>query len=312
MRGLLAALQSGFGGLKPRVCSIGGSGTWGLPFPEDLPGRSGEAGVAARIEDGVETPFGRTVGLKVLSVRGQPVLRVAMHAHHSPPSLRDSHQLFWVLRELGVERVVVDASVGGLSFAGEPVEPWDAVICDDFVDVHSKESAAEFAQALGLPAWKRMKQPFCPEVRGALAAAAARVADEAAGLGVHPLGRVLDQGVYYTTPIGPFETAVEIRAYEAIGATVVGQTTGIEAYLARLCGMCFAGLYVASNRAEGLGGPEGDWVRGGMKAFYEQCGPPMGLAIWHALEDLVERPRACDCARIAAENELSGFPVKGA
>jgi purine nucleoside phosphorylase len=56
---------------------IGGSGTWGIRFPEDL-GRD-DIELVDVFEDGFETPYGRSIAYKLLRIGGELVLRTAMH-----------------------------------------------------------------------------------------------------------------------------------------------------------------------------------------------------------------------------------------
>jgi len=294
-----------------KIASIGGSATWGMRFPEDL--NTKEAASVVWWTGGFETPWGKTGPMKFLMIEGVPVVRVPVHGWRMPmPSIDDSLPVFWVLRELGVEQVVVDASVGGISSGdGELVEPWTVVVADDFVDVHHKTEVAKFAEEIGVGPWRRMGQSFCPRLRKALIESTMDLLAGQRGQDiVNPFPKnLLHEGVYYTTPLGPFETAAEIEIYRQAGATIIGQSTGPEAMLARVCEMCFGGIYIAANYAEGMAA---QWVEEGMKEFYTKCAHPMGLIVIWALRKLVKQERECDCAQIASQVDLSGLPVPGA
>ena len=282
-----------------RTAWIGGSATWGARCPEAF---------APQVEvvplDGFETPFGKTIPWKLLWSEGAPILRVTMHGwHHNNPALDYSHtlQLFYVLRALGVEQAIVDASVGGIT-----AKPWDIVIPDDFLtlDQSTRNEARRYAAVAGMRRQGRLVAPFCPRLRQALADATRA---SAALLPAH--SRLHEGGVYYNTPLGPFETAAEIRVFKAQGAAVVGMTLAMEAMLARLNRMCLASLDVVANWAEGLEG--GEWVQGGMYEFYEQCAVPLGQIGLRAVTAVAKQERDCHCADHAGQlDQLAKFPVE--
>jgi purine nucleoside phosphorylase len=307
LKDVVAVIEREYGDPCARTASIGGSGTWALDrnprragFPEELAGAGGTA-VVARVSE-IATPFGQVPVVKVLDVRSQPVLRIPVHGWRFPvPSLDNTLAVFWLLSKLGVEQIVVDASVGGVR-----AEPWDVVVPDDVViDVAAKQAVPRLAFELGRSPWVRMKDPFCSRLRSALSASITRYADEAAQLGLHSLGRLIEGGVYHTTPLSVFETATEIREIRGNGATVVGQSTGQEVACARVCGMCFAVMNPVANFAEGLEG--GAWIEGGMVEFYEELALPMATALWWTLEEIVTQERTCECHAIATGVDVDRY-----
>jgi purine-nucleoside phosphorylase len=66
-------------------------------------------------------------------------------------------------------------------------------------------------------------------------------------------GLVLEEGVYLATPGPSFETPAEIRAFRALGATLVGMSTVPETIVARHMGIEVLGISCVSNLAAGLG-----------------------------------------------------------
>lgn len=284
------------------TASIGGSATWGMEWPEDLP----SVGEGAVIQAYPDLQVGTRVipSVKIVRIEGTPVIRVRMHGWGKPPKIDDSIGVLLLLKELGVKQVIVDASVGGLS-----VNPWDIVIAHDFIpDPLAKLAAARFAEEAGVGTWSRMVKPFCPELRRILYATAGDYKVQK-GDG-QKLGELHKEGVYLGT-WGPFETAAEISDMRENGThTIVGQSTPQEAMMARLCGMCFGGIYIAANFAER--GEVAIWVEGSMRQFYLDCAIPMGEIVWNALGELVHRERVCECATIPFLTDLSGFPVEGA
>jgi purine-nucleoside phosphorylase len=74
------------------------------------------------------------------------------------------------------------------------------------------------------------------------------LAKEAAG----EEGLTLDEGVYLATPGPSFETPAEIRAFRALGATLVGMSTVPETIVARHMGIEVLGISCVTNLAAGL------------------------------------------------------------
>ena len=301
------ALQTEYGERSVRTASIGGSGTWALDqgpgrggFPEELD-CAGESTVVARFPE-IATPFGSIPRAKIMDVNGFPVIRIPVHGWRVPhATVENTLAVFWLLSQLGSEQIVVDASVGGVT-AG----PWDVVIPDDVVvNDAAKLGIARLALELDRTPWVRMMDPFCPRIRRVLGASVERFgAGEAQG-DHHELGRLVEGGLYYTTPLSIFETAAEVRAIQSAGATVVGQSTGQEVAAARVCGMCMAVVNPVANYAEGLEG--GAWISGGMAGFYDECAIPMGLVVYWTLQEVVGQERDCACLSIAESVDVSKY-----
>jgi purine nucleoside phosphorylase len=290
------------------TASVGGSGTMyldtgGPGFPEAL-SCAGPETVKAVFRNAV-TPFGEIPIVKLISVDGQPVIRVPYHGWRLPdPTVQNTLATFWLLHKLGVRQVVVDASVGGIR-----AKPWDMVIPDDIKPGESNKNAVKaLAYELGIDPWIRMAQPFCPRIRKALFAECQWVKNGDMEEPHHPIGDIIDGGVAVTTPLSLFESAAEIREMANDPSVVdVNQSSGQEALAARLTKMCIAVLHPVANYAEGIS--DGAWMpeEGGMQTFYQQCPIPVSVITYRTIRAILGQPRNCSCTEIAGNADLEMF-----
>jgi 5'-methylthioadenosine phosphorylase len=306
MEELRALIQNKYGTDRIRYASIGGSATWGMRFPEDL--KNGEQAVVHKFP-AFETPFGQGSGMKLIEVKGVPILRVThqgwKYGTNQFPSIEDSLQVFWVLKEAGVEQIIVDGSGGGIT-----ARQGDVMVCHDFVDLYSNPITTTFARRIGVDSWKRLANPFCPRLRKLLIEEANKILHERdSDPNMIKFGRIIDQGVYVTTQPGLFESSAQIRWYKQLGGDMVGQSLGQVAKLARICDMCIASIHILANDAEGL---PANWGEVDMREFYLNCAVPMGQIVWNVLEKMVTQGRECTCLDYSAQTHLLGLPVKGA
>lgn len=290
--------------------SIGGSGTWGIRFPEDL--SNPNTRVIEMFEEGFETPWGQTIPFKLLEVNGGRILRVAFHGVRGWPSQqgiwRCALQVAHIVHEVQAPWAIVDASVGGIqkpNTNGELLPPWSIVVPDDFhwrdIPVQFlEESAAITSTLLGCRGAARLGKPIHPDLRFALLEAAKQHFEN-----------VYDGGSYVCTGPGPFETAAAIEEYRRLGHVVVGRTFAYEALLARVYGYPIAAVNIIVNWAEGKN-PNPEWTPGGMKAFYQKCGVQMGKTTVAAIEAILEQGIDSSFGQEYAAKDLSMFPVKGA
>ena len=294
---------------QAKYALIGGSGTWGMRFPEDL-GRD-DIELVEIFDQGFETPYGRSIKFKLLRMAGELVLRTAMHGVRYgdegfpvEPPWQASQQVASVLRDAGVKWGLVEGSVGGIQSPdepGKPLPPWSVTITDDYMMLwRAPASGPPFGSR---EKYARHKEPFCARLRRALLDRASAEPKFAA---------VYDHGVYVCAPMGRFETAIEIKAFADLGAHVVGQTLGHEAPLMRQIGVHFASLNIVSNHAEGA---EEGWIgddASGMRDFYFACAPIVGNAMADALLDVISNgPSTCNCDSYYLDR-MNAFPVPGA
>ena len=169
------------------------------------------------IYPGFDTPYGTSAPFKLLRIGGKAVLRVAMHgiAYGDPSDPATApwiaaKQVAWVCQAAGVERALVEGSVGGIQDPdqpGAPLGPWSVVITDDYMLFFRPPDDQPFVS--DRKQISRLRDPFCSDLRKALLNAAR---NEPKFVSVH------DHGVYLCSSFGRFETTAEIKAFAAAGA----------------------------------------------------------------------------------------------
>ena len=260
---------------------IGGSGTWAITFPEDV----ADPSVTIR-ESGLvfDTPYGASAPFKLLHLAAdgpgevdKDVLHVPMHAWRRGSEysrLQSSEQLFWVLQQAGVKRILVEASVGGLNHL---LEPGDILVPHDFIDQRTARSTAFMSNIGAL----RLREPMCRGMNGILVEEAEKV-----------YRRVMRRGISIVFEGPRIESPAEIQLMRQQGGDVVGQSATPEAYLARAIGAHISFLNIISNYAEGV---NDDWRTEDWNDFYLRCGPDVGRTILNAMKRVtVDLPCGCE------------------
>ena len=288
---------------------IGGSGTWGARFPEDLEMPNVEL---TGYFESFDTPFGPSAPFKLLSIAGQPVWRTAMHGmwdHGGGPGSRPrtpwlaAKQVGWILEQAGVQWAMVEASVGGIQRPdkpGEPLPPWSVTINTDYMMFFRPEDDQPFFG--GRKRSARFKDPFCP-IMSKLLFEAAQKEPKFAG--------VYDNAIYVCTAWGRFETAKEIQVYADMGAHVVGHTLAHELPVFRKAGVRLASVGIISNHAEG----RDEWVgddADAMADFYFSCPRFLGPVMANAMQALIESGATPPEDEDIYLYGLGQFPVEGA
>lgn len=248
---------------------IGGSGTFATAFPE------GFCGAEVLAADMVfETPFGESPPLKLFAAGEKKVLTVKMHGWRSGVTrARASRQLFWVLREAGVKKIIAEGGVGAVNHL---LKPRDVILPTDYLDFSLRRDVGLSDDYL-----LAMRQAVCPRIRKALLEAAAK-----------EYGRVFDRGIYAVTDGRHFESRAEVAMLRMLGADVVGQSMCPEVYLAREIGACYGRLDIVVNYAEGV---VEDWSHEELKDIFYAEGERIGRVLLEALGSL-DLAQECGCA----------------
>ncbi|MCL5292017.1 MAG: MTAP family purine nucleoside phosphorylase [Actinobacteria bacterium] len=259
---------------QARFAIIGGSSTNSIDFP-------GEAGY-----DGVEiikrraifdTPYGKSPAFTLFSLKGKTVLTCRMHGWRAGVTRANaSRQLFWVLREAGVERILGEGGVGAID---PKLELRDIVVPDDYIDLSMRRDVSLDSQYLLV-----MRDALCREERAALLEAAR----------AHSVGRVIERGVYVVTDGRHFESPAEVRMLRSLGGDIIGQSLAPEVYLAREIGACYGSIQIIVNYAEGV---VEEWSHEELASiFYGEAGM-MSRILLEALDSLPAE-KSCPCVSL--------------
>jgi 5'-methylthioadenosine phosphorylase len=212
---------------KVRLAIIGGTGVYDPRILADIR------------EQSVTTPYGE-VSLRVGTYEGMEVAFLPRHGakHSVPPHLINYRANIWALKLIGVERVIATTAVGSLNKA---MKPGDFVITDQFLDFTKNRVNTFFDGGEMGVVHTDVTEPYCPEIRKVLVAAAAEI-----GITAH------NGGTYVCTEGPRFETPAEIRMFATLGGDLVGMTNVPEVTLAREAGLCYATVSMVTNFAAGI------------------------------------------------------------
>lgn len=142
-------------------------------------------------------------------------------------------------RRLGVRDLLITNAAGGIRLN---LTPGDMVLIRDHLRMsHLNPLQGPHNPVFG-PRFPDQSQVYNPQLMAVLRCAALDIGCE------------LSDGVYAFSAGPSYETPAEIRAYERLGADVVGMSTVPEAMIASACGLRVAALSLVSNMAAGIGG----------------------------------------------------------
>jgi 5'-methylthioadenosine phosphorylase len=253
---------------------IGGSSTFSIKFPEALD----EPDVTVVADNLVfETPFGASPPFKLFTLGNKRVLTCKMHGWRSGVSRADaSRQIFWVLREAGVRRILAEGGVGAVNHL---LNPRDVVIPTDYIDQSMRKDIS-----LGSGYLLIMRKAICPDLHDVLFQAAKRQGQ----------ARVFERGIYAVTDGRHFESPAEVAALRQWGADIVGQSLCPEVYLAREIGACYARADLVVNYAEGV---VEDWKHEELSKIFYNESEMVGKILIEALRSAKDNP-ACECANL--------------
>ncbi len=220
---------------RPQIALILGSGLGGvadrleqrelLPYAE-IPGfpKSDVQGHAARLV------FGRLNGRLIAAMQGR------FH-YYEGLTMRQLSFPVYVLRQLGVTRIIVTNACGGIH---PDFHPGDLMLITDHINLSGQNPLIGPNDERFGPRFPDMTEVYDASLR-------ALAREAAAALSVP-----LREGVYAFFPGPCFETAAEIRAYQRLGADAIGMSTVPETTVAKSLGMKVLGLSCIPNMATGI------------------------------------------------------------
>ena len=214
--------------MKAELAIIGGSGLSSLKMLE----------ITER--EIVHTPYGEPSSPLVMgTVCGKEVVFLARHgtSHTIPPHKVNYRANMWALKNMGVQRVIAVAAVGGIR---ADMLPGSIAFPDQIIDYTSSRQHTLFESDLSHVTHIDFTHPYCEELRQELIAGAR-------GLGLN----AVENGVYGATQGPRLETAAEINRLERDGCDLVGMTGMPETALAKELDMDYAAISVIANWAAG-------------------------------------------------------------
>ena len=262
-----------------RYAVIGGSGTLSSDFP-----RASTADDVEILADGLHftTPYGESPAFRLFSVAGRRVLTCRMHGWRSGVTRANaSRQVFWVLREAGVTRIL---SEGGVGTVNPLLDPRDFLIPDDYLDLSVRKDVMLDGRYLLV-----MRDALCAELRRTLIEETKK----------RYTGRVFDRGIYAVTDGRHFESPAEIAMMQG-HADIVGQSLAPEVYLAREIGACYAGLYFVVNYGEGIR----PWSHDTLEQIFYDDAPMIGDILLATIRSVSAEETSCPCRSLRKETLL--------
>lgn len=200
------------------------------------------AGLQDARREVVRTPYGDpSCALTFGHLDGTPIVFLARHGygHTIAPHEINYRANLWALQEVGVERVIAVATVGGIR---ADCTPGALVVPNQIIDYTNGRHGSYFEGIEQPVTHVDFTEPYDAGMRERLIAAAARAQ------------RPLIDGATYGCTQGPrLETAAEIARLERDGCCIVGMTGMPEAALARELQLHYAALCVVANHAAGKG-----------------------------------------------------------
>ncbi|MCP4992492.1 MAG: S-methyl-5'-thioinosine phosphorylase [Gammaproteobacteria bacterium] len=188
----------------------------------------------------ISTPYGEPSAPVIHGLfNNHEVIFLPRHgaAHTIPPHQVNYRANIWALKQIGVERIIGVAAVGGIEAS---MAPGVIAIPDQIIDYTWGREHTFFEYDLSHVTHIDFTQPYCSSLRQELMQAAKNM----------PF-HVIEGGTYGATQGPRLETAQEINRLERDGCDIVGMTGMPEAALAKELGLCYASCAVVANWAAG-------------------------------------------------------------
>ncbi len=211
---------------------------------------SGLGVLADEIEHAVKVPYSEIPEFPVSTVEGHAgqlvfgtlhgVSVAAMQGRFHYYEGYDMHKVTFpvrVMKELGVETVIVTNAAGGVNMA---FEPGDLMLISDHINfIGNNPLIGPNDTKLGVR-FPDMSEAYCKKLR--------RMAKDVA----ERLNIKVQEGVYVAMSGPTYETPAEIRMLRTLGGDAVGMSTVPEVIVARHAGLQVLGISCISNMAAGI------------------------------------------------------------
>ncbi|MRX74296.1 purine-nucleoside phosphorylase [Bacillus lacus] len=211
---------------------------------------SGLGVLADEIENPVKIPYSEIPGFPVSTVEGhagqlvfgtlkgaQVVAMQGRFHFYEGYSMEKVTFPVRVMREIGVETLIVTNAAGGIN---EDFEPGDLMIISDHINnMGTNPLIGPNDSKLG-PRFPDMSEAY------------SRKLQQLAGKAAEKLGIRVRQGVYIANTGPTYETPAEVRFLRTMGGDAVGMSTAPEVIVARHSGLRVLGISCISNMAAGI------------------------------------------------------------
>ena len=152
-------------------------------------------------------------------------------------TMRELTYPVYVMKLLGVDNLIVTNACGGIN---REFKPGDLMIIENYINFLGKNSLiGDNDERFGVR-FPDMSEPYSAELI------------EKAKKSAEKIGVDYKEGVYALFSGPCYETSAEIRAYEVLGADVVGMSTVPETIAANYLGMKVFGVSCITNMATGI------------------------------------------------------------
>jgi 5'-methylthioadenosine phosphorylase/5'-methylthioinosine phosphorylase len=190
-------------------------------------------------KESINTPYGKPSAEFIIGeLNDRPAIFLARHGnpHTIAPHRINYRANIWSLKQLGAEKIIAVAAVGGIT---PHMAPAHIAIPDQIID-YSYDRRHTFFDEDESVVHIDFTYPYSQQLRSALIKAAASIA-----IAISPIAT-------YACTQGPrLETAAEIRRLEQDGCDIVGMTGMPEAALAKELNIDYAAIAVIANWAAG-------------------------------------------------------------
>lgn len=186
----------------------------------------------------ISTAPGHKSQLVIGELEGKPVVCMQGRFHYYEGyTMQEVTYPIRVMKELGVEKVILTNACGGLN---PEFTPGDLMVIEDHINSMGDNPLIGPNMEEYGPRFLDMSQPYDQEL--------IKLAHEAA----KERGIDLKQGVYISYSGPSFETAAEIRKFRSDGGSAVGMSTVPEVIVARHCGMSVLAISCITNLGTGI------------------------------------------------------------